>query len=197
VEDSVRRSEGNGAARPEPAAVVAAAKVTDAAKTAAMRPRDARQLRFAQSFAQIVGVLMRDANFRKMRIADLEWLVLPPVMAGQFRLAQAPSPLARGKGQQGGQEGGVLVPVAVALWARVSDTVDKALAETLDKAVRLRADQWASGDNIWLMAVAGDERAVPKFLEQLAKTEFAGRRVKMRVRGPENSVVVKTLGEAS
>src|SRR5262249_60352681 len=114
-----RRRGATGRARPAPpAAGVAAAKAADtgkaadAAKAAAMRPRDARQTRFAQSFAQIVGVLMRDANFRKMRIADLEWLVLPPVMAGQFRLAQAPSPLARGKGQQGGQEGGVLVPVA-------------------------------------------------------------------------------------
>ena len=210
MEDTVQRSEGNGAARPEPpAAVVVAAKAADAAKTAAMRPRDARQTRFAQSFAQIVGVLMRDANFRKMRLADLEWLVLPPVMAGQFRLAQAPSPLARGKsrqggqqggkeaGQQAGQEGGVLVPVAVALWARVSDAVDKALSETLDKAVRLRADQWACGDNVWLVAVAGDPRAVPRFLERLTETEFKGQRVKMRVRGPDEKVVVRTLGQPS
>ena len=41
----------------------------------------------AQTFAQIVAVLMRDANFRNLRLTDLEWLVLPPVMAGQFRLA--------------------------------------------------------------------------------------------------------------
>jgi cytolysin-activating lysine-acyltransferase len=210
VEQSARGSEGNGAVRPEPPPVAAAAaQATEAAKRAAIRPRDARQLRFAQSFAQIVAVLMRDPNFRKMPIADLEWLVLPPIMAGQFRLAQAPSPLGRGKGQEtdketdkeagqeAGKEGGVLVPVAVALWARVSDAVDKALAESLDKPMRLRADQWASGDNIWLMAVAGDRRAVPRFLEQLAKTEFAGQRVKMRVRGPDEAVVVRTLGPPS
>jgi cytolysin-activating lysine-acyltransferase len=205
VEQSAQGSEGNGAVRPEPPPVAAAAaQATEAGKRAAIRPRDARQMRFAQSFAQIVAVLMRDPNFRKMQIADLEWLVLPPIMAGQFRLAQAPAPLGRGKGQEtdketdkaAGQEGGVLVPVAVALWARVSDAVDKALAESLDKPMRLRADAWASGDNVWLMAVAGDPRAVPRFLEQLAKTEFAGQRVKMRVRGSENSVLVKTLGEA-
>jgi hypothetical protein len=45
------------------------------------------------------------------------------------------------------------------------------------------------------MAVAGDRRAIPKFIDQLAKTEFKGQRVKMRVRGPGNSVVVKTLGQ--
>jgi cytolysin-activating lysine-acyltransferase len=173
----------NGGSGPQPAAV--------AAKPEAVRPRDARQTRFAQSFAQIVAVLMRDPNFRNMRLADLEWLVLPPVMAGQFRLAQAPSPHGRAKGQ----DGGVLVPVAVALWARVSAAIDKGLSENLDKPVRLRAGDWACGDNVWLMAVAGDQRAVPKFLERLAETEFKGQRVRMRLRGPDNKVVVKTLGQ--
>ena len=68
------------------------------------RPRDARQARMAQSFAQIVAVLMRDPNFRNMRLADLEWLVLPPVMAGQFRLAQVPMP--QGDQGPGGRQGG-------------------------------------------------------------------------------------------
>ena len=191
MDNSAQRSEGNGDAGPRtPPAAAAAPSVK-----AAVRPRDARQVRFAQSFAQIVAVLMRDQNFRKMRLADLEWLVLPPVMAGQFRLAQAPSPVGRLKGKDGSEQGGVLVPVAVALWARVSDAIDKALAENLDKPARLRPNEWASGDNIWLMAVAGDQRAVPKFLEQLAKTEFAGQRVKMRVRGSDNTVVVKSLGQ--
>lgn len=181
VDNLVQSADGNGAG----------GKPAEAEAT--NRPRDARQVRFAQSFAQIVAVLMRDRNFRKMQIADLEWLVLPPVMAGQFRLAQAPSPAGRVKGR----EGGVLVPVAVALWARVSADIDKTLSENLDKPVRLRPSEWASGDNVWLMAVAGDERAVPKFLEQLAKTEFEGQRVKMRVRGPDNTVAVKTLGQSA
>ena len=184
-------SDTNGASKP-PAPAAATAKP-------AARPRDARQTRFAQSFAQIVAVLMRDPNFRNMRLADLEWLVLPPVMAGQFRLAQIPSQYGRAKGQQSGkgQEGGVLVPVAVALWARVSPHIDKSLSENLDKQVRLQPGDWASGDNLWLMAVAGDRRAVPKFLEQLGETEFKGQHVKMRLRGPDGKVVVKTLGQSA
>ncbi len=65
-------------------------QATDAAAAAPnqpIRPRDARQIRIAQSFAQVVAVLMRDPNFKKLPLADLEWLVLPPLMAGQFRLA--------------------------------------------------------------------------------------------------------------
>jgi cytolysin-activating lysine-acyltransferase len=157
----------------------------------ATRPRDARQARMAQTFAQVVAVLMRDPNFRNMRLADLEWLVLPPVMAGQFRLGHAMRPA--GKTQQGA---GISVPVAVALWARVSPDIDKGLSDALDKPVHLRPNQWASGNILWLMAAAGDPRAKPHFLKQLAETEFKGQPVKMRLRGPDGKVVVKALGQA-
>src|SRR6185437_10547242 len=173
-----------------------------------VRPREARQARFARSFAQVVAVLMRDPNFRTMPLADLEWLVLPAVMSGQFRVAEAPASLgpdkatdkARDKGPDKAPDkaktGGVLVPVAVALWARVSGEIDKALAGSLDRPVRLKPHQWASGEHVWLVAVAGDRRAVPKLIERIASTELKGQRIKMRVKGTGNTVVVKTLGEA-
>ena len=180
-----------------------------------LRPREARQTRFAQGFARVVAVLMRDPNFRTMPIADLEWLVLPAVMSGQFRVAEAPASLlgrdrrpdkgsdkaqARGQAKEQAkaqaQAGGVLVPVAVALWARVSNEIDAELAGNLERPVRLTPSQWASGDNVWLVAVAGDRRALPKLIDRLAQAELKGRRIKMRVRGPGNMVVVKTLGQA-
>jgi len=171
---------------------------------AQVRPREARQARFARSFAQVVAVLMRDPNFRTMPLADLEWLVLPAVMSGQFRVAEAPASLGPGKGPDKAADkapdktrtGGVLVPVAVALWARVSGEIDKALAGSLDQPVRLKPHQWASGEHVWLVAVAGDRRAVPKLIERIASTELKGQRIKMRVKGTGNTVVVKTLGEA-
>ena len=134
------------------------------------------QLRFAQSFAQIVSVLMRDPGYRSLAIADLEWLVLPAVAAGQFRLAHATMP-AEGMPAEGmpadgavAQERGALVPAAVALWARVSPLVDKALSENLDKGVRLSPGAWTSGDIVWLIAIGGHPRAVPAFLKQLRST---------------------------
>ena len=150
-------------------------------------PAEARHARFAQSFSQIIAVLMRDQNFKNMRLADLEWLVLPPVMAGQYRLAHMPAPPRPGqpaKPTAAAADKTPLVPVAVALWARVSPQIDKGLSENLDKPVRLHANQWASGNVIWLMAVAGDRRAIRKFLEQLKESEF---------KGQEGKVVVKTL----
>ena len=157
------------------------------------------QLRFAQSFAQIVSVLMRDPGYRSLAIADLEWLVLPAVAAGQFRLAHAPMPAegmpAEGRPADGAvsQERGALVPAAVALWARVSPLVDKALSENLDKGVRLSPGAWTSGDIVWLIAIGGHPRAVPAFLKQLREHEFKDRPVKMRRRMPDGARVVVDL----
>jgi hemolysin-activating ACP:hemolysin acyltransferase len=178
---------GGGEARP------ATARAAGGGAKAAPRPRDARQVRLGQTFAQVVAVLMRDPNFRTLRLADLEWLAIPPIMAGQFRLAHAVRPTAASRTDQTSSGGGVSVPVAVALWARVSPEIDKALSETLDKPVRLRPNQWASGDHIWLLAVAGDRRAVGHFLKQLAEGVFKGQHVKMRLRGPDGKTIVKAL----
>lgn len=137
---------------------------------------------------------MRDPSYRSMRLADLEWLVLPPVLAGQFRLGHIARQPENG---QAAGEGGMLIPVAVAAWARVSAGIDKILSENLDKQVRLRPNEWASGDHLWLMTVAGDPRALPQFLKRLGETEFKGKVVKMRLRGSDGKVVVKTLGQSN
>ena len=163
------------------------------ARPRAARPGERRQDRVGQSFAQIIAVFMRDQNFKNMRVADLEWLVLPPVMSGQFSLAHMPAPPRPGEQRKPTDKGGMLVPVAVALWATVSPQIDKALSENLDQPIRLKTNQWASGKIIWLMAVAGDRRAIPKFLEQLKEKEFKGQQVKMRVNAGEGKVAVKTL----
>jgi cytolysin-activating lysine-acyltransferase len=174
----------NGPRAPAPAAKAAGAI------------RDARQAHMGQAFSQVIAVLMRDPAFRQMRLSDLEWLVIPPLMCGQYKLAQAPVQQMMGQATDPAKppEGGVLVPVAVGLWARVSAQVDKRLAETLDKNVRLRPSEWTSGERLWLMAAAGDPRAVPHFVDQLAKTEFKGRVVRMRLRGPDGKITIRTIG---
>ena len=158
--------------------------------------RGRRQASFAESFAQIVAVFMRDRNFRTLTIAELEWLVLPPIMVGQFALAHAPmdGSAAKGEKSKAQQNGAALVPVAVALWARVSPRIDKALSESLEKPIRLQAADWSSGDNLWLLALAGDQRAFPKFLAELGKKDFRDRQVKMRKRTPDGKVVIHEIG---
>lgn len=162
------------------------------ASARAMRPREVRQDRMSQTFAQVVAVLMRDRNFRNMKLADLEWLVIPPILAGQWKLGQTSAPPPPGQANVKAQ-GGVVVPVAVLLWATVSPAVDKRLSENLDAAMVLKPGEWASGDIIWLIVAGGDPAAVPKFIKQLAVTDFKGKQVKMRVAGPGGKPQVQLL----
>lgn len=150
------------------------------------------QERSAQRFSQIIGVMMRDATFRKLQLAELEWLVLPPLLANQYSVGFATKATGDGKPEAGGPA----MPVAMALWARVSPNVDKLLTENLDKSFRLKAQDWTSGDILWLVATAGDKRVLPHFIKQLREKDFKGRSVKMRIRDADGTVSVKQLGAA-
>ena len=94
--------------------------------------------------------------------------MFPALLSGQFKLAHAQAHPGKNKDDHGGS----FIPVALAMWARVSPQVDKALSENLDKPAQLRPDQWSYGDIPWLMVIAGDKRAVPTFLKQLGEKEF-------------------------
>src|SRR5262245_50096191 len=73
-------------------------------------------IRQSLAFAQIVSVLMRSPRYRHYTLGDLEWLVVPALATGQWRVVGAQSKQNR-----------VSFPVAVALWARRSREVDKKL----------------------------------------------------------------------
>ena len=150
--------------------------------------RDATVLRNALAFTQVVGILMRSPHYRQYTLGDLEWLVIPPVMAGQFRIGEAKS--------NNGQ--GAAVPVAVVLWALVSPEVDQRLTQDSSTSFQLKPAEWKSGDIPWLVHAAGETRFVRFVVDQLVKTTFKGRKVKVRGRDREGNVKVHVLdGSAS
>ena len=134
------------------------------------------------SFAQIVTVLMRSPWYRHYTLGDLEWLVIPPLLAGQFSVVEFKP-----------QQNVVSVPVAAALWASVSAEVDKRLSENLHVPIRLRPDEWRSGDILWLIDAVGDPRVVPQLVKQLVETKFKGREAKMLARGENGKVIVQRI----
>lgn len=143
-------------------------------------------IRQSVAFAQIISVLMRSPRYRHYTLGDLEWLVVPALATGQWRVV----------GAQSKQNGGSF-PVAVALWARVSAEVDKKLSENLHVPIRLRPDEWKSGDILWLVDAVGDPRVVPQLLKQLLETSFKGREAKVRAAGEDGKITVRRLGAAS
>ena len=138
---------------------------------------------FAVTFSRVVSVLMRSPHYKHYTLADLEWLVVPPLLAGQCAVMEATI-----NGRQ--------VPVAVALWASVSEDVDKRLSENLTAPVKLRPDEWQSGDVLWLIDAVGDVKAVPLLMKQVQETAFKGREAKVRTLGPDSRPVVGLIKPA-
>jgi hemolysin-activating ACP:hemolysin acyltransferase len=135
------------------------------------------------AFARIVAILMRSPQYKHLALTDLEWLVMPPLMLGQYAMVD-------------GKFAGVALPVpaAVALWASVSAEVDQRLSASLTAPIRLRPDEWRSGETLWLIDVIGDQHAIPHLMQQLQAGPFKGRAARMRMVGRDGKVVVAGLG---
>ncbi|MEQ1614740.1 MAG: toxin-activating lysine-acyltransferase [Hyphomicrobiaceae bacterium] len=172
----------NGGAGKPASGEVTAQPTTGAAAAAPGRKAAARFERYTQDFTQAVTVLARDAGYKNLRLADLEWLVVPPLLVGQVRIA-----LTRATPEA------PLVPSAVALWARVSAEVDKRLTENLDKPPLLGLREWNSGDIIWLITLAGEAKALATLVPQLQQTVFKDRPVKIRVQDKAGKTIVQVM----
>jgi hemolysin-activating ACP:hemolysin acyltransferase len=140
-----------------------------------------RAKRIAAAFGEIVSVLMRTPAYRHLFLADLEWLVLPAIATGQFALAEAR------------QKDGLSMPVAVLLWATVSEEVDVRLTSNLGQPVRLKPSEWASGAQAWLVEAIGDRGAVKALLDQTLAGPLSGRSFKVASRGADGKTVLRVL----
>jgi len=108
---------------------------------------------------------------RHLFMADMEWLVIPPVALGQFRLWR--------NGNQ---------PEGFASWAYVSDDVDQALAQGRG---RLRPTDWKSGPHLWLMDLVAPFGGQAKAIEDLKATVLKDQPFKlMRPRDDGQGLVV-------
>ena len=101
------------------------------------------------SIGDLVVVMSKSPAHKHYSLADIEWMVLPPVLAGQFYVAEATV-----------SESGFRAPVAAVTWARVSVEVDARLRENAGKQIRLRPDEWSSGEIYWCIDLVGDIRGL-------------------------------------
>jgi len=155
-----------------------------ASKTA---PTDVNDLakRVAAAFGEIVGVLMRAPQYRHVFLSELEWLVLPALATGQFALASARH-----------KDSTLLVPVAVILWASVSNEIDARLGAFPDRQIKLKPDEWSSGSNAWLVEGAGEARAIKSLINQTLAGPLKGRGLKVIAPGEDGKPTVQTLRTA-
>ncbi len=120
------------------------------------------------SVGDIAVVFSNSAAHKHYTLADIEWMILPAVVSGQAYIAELQH-----------KDIGARAPVAVVLWASVSADVDQRLSANPNQKIRLRPDEWKSGDNLWIVDVAGEPRAIAGAFAQLAQTQFRDRAVKL------------------
>lgn len=137
---------------------------------------------FAASIGDIVVVLSRSPAHKHYSLADIEWMVLPPVAAGQFYVAEMAD-----------KQRGFHAPVAVVTWALVSEEVDRRLQGDVGHRVRLRPDEWRSGEIGWIVDLAGAPAGVRQALAWLEAGPFKERAAKLLVRAANGQARVATL----
>lgn len=136
----------------------------------------------AAAFGEIVAILARSQHFKHYSLADLEWLVAPAIAHGQFAKADAQHKTL-----------GFTTPIAIVMWARVSPEVDERLSASLDQPIRLKPQDWKSGDIAWVVVAEGEQRAAAALLQQIKGKLFKDQVLKARVMGPNGKTVVANL----
>lgn len=119
-----------------------------------------------ESFGKAVMALMMLPRYRNQTLADLQHLVLEPLMRDRVAIAYP-----------GGEKAGPLADMAgLAIWASVNDEADARIREQIQAGtfpVRLKAEDWNSGDINWLLdVVAPDQRTTANVIanfKQLVK----------------------------
>lgn len=104
-----------------------------------------------QALGHALWLMTQSPAHRHMFIADMEWVLIPPVSLGQFRLWR-----------HGNQ------PIGFVTWAFVSDEVDERLR---NGGVKLKPQDWKSGEKVWLvdviMPLGGREEGLKELKEKV------------------------------
>lgn len=125
-----------------------------ASSTASGAPPPGTPRTVAEALGQIVWLLSQSPLHREMKIKDLEWSFMPAVLFEQFRVFRF-GPLPGGGNidpkafAQIGltKEGLEQMPLGVAIWAKLSAEAEG----RLEKGEKLTAEDWKSGDRVWLV----------------------------------------------
>lgn len=150
------------------------------------------------SFGEMVTLLMRSPHYKHYSLADLEWLVIPALLNNQFLVVEAQLKKNPNLGEEG--EGKVplahqRIPVAVALWARVSKDVDEKISKKIDVPIKLRPDEWNSGEINWLVDIVGEPKILEGLYNKLRDDVFKGEVFKVRASDKDGNIIIKEISK--
>jgi cytolysin-activating lysine-acyltransferase len=103
------------------------------------------------SIGEVVLAMLNLPRYRNQTLADLMHLVVEPMTRDRIAIAKA------------GGEGKVEETAGIAIWASVSDEVDAKIREQIQARVfpvRLKSEDWNSGETTWLLDVIAPSQKV-------------------------------------
>ena len=152
------------------------AAATDPGEAGGERETSAPRKTVATALGEIAWLLSQSPGHRhSLFVGDLEWLVMPPLTLAQYRLFYANDR-----------------PVGVAFWAFVSEPVEQRLAG----GGRLGANEWRSGDRVWLVEIVAPFGGQDRMLADLQQTALADRKFRyIRVQPNGRRETVEVAGD--
>lgn len=120
-----------------------------------------------ESFGKVVMAMMMLPRYRHQSLADLQHLVLEPLIRDRIAIAQ----------RQGDNPAAQDI-AGVAIWASLSDEAEGRLRDQIKGGawpVRLRSEDWTSGQNNWLIdVIATDKAATASVIANFGKVAKEG-----------------------
>ena len=113
----------------------------------------------AALLGEITWLMMRSPVHRHLFLADLEWLVTPPLILKQSRLFRRDR-----------------VPVAFVSWGLLTDEVEQ---RVVNGVWRLQPGDWKAGDRLWVVDVVAPYGGLDAITEDLRKRVFPDRTFKV------------------
>jgi hemolysin-activating ACP:hemolysin acyltransferase len=122
------------------------------------------------TFGEIVALLSFSPVFKHLSLMDLEWLLIPALATNQVTVV-------RGKLKD---QNSLMVPMGLALWAHVSEDVDKKLEAQQQANIpfRLAPQDWKSGEVPWLLAVLAPKEVAQALVKKLEDSVFKNKMYK-------------------
>lgn len=104
-------------------------------------------------------------------MADIDWILVPPVILDQCRLYTKDE-----------------IPFAFFTWAKVSDAVDQRLRSGVP---RIAPHEWQSGEHLWLIDAVAPFGQLEEMIAELHKTQFPGQKISALLPDPQQGNQLK------
>jgi len=119
-----------------------------------------------------VWLMLSSPGHKHLFVTDFEWLVVPPILAKQFRLYRRDN-----------------VPIGFVSWARLDDEAETRI---INGSVKLSPNEWTGGDKFWIIDVIAPFGGVDDMMKDLKESVFKDETVKY-IQADENGRRVEVL----